>query len=263
MAEVKWIKITTNIFDDEKMKLIDSLPERDAVIVIWFKLLVTAGKVNDNGNVYVIKDMATTDEVLATIFNRPLNTVRLALETFTRFGMIEINNHVNISNWEKHQNVEGLEKIREQNRIRKQNERERKQNSIENIKENELSCDVSRDITQQNKKENKNKIEIKNIDNNNISEFENFWNVYNKKIDKDKCIKAFYKLNKEEIENIIEKAKLYAQSTPDIKFRKNPLTWLNGKCWNDEIVATKEGKEVKKVNYDDGVFQYDEKYKDM
>lgn len=42
MAEIKWIKITTDIFDDEKIKLIDSMPDNDALIVIWFKLLIKA-----------------------------------------------------------------------------------------------------------------------------------------------------------------------------------------------------------------------------
>lgn len=130
MADVKWIKITTNIFDDEKMKLIDVLPERDALIVIWFKLLAMAGKTNDNGLVYVMKEMATTDHVLSTVFNRPLTTVQLALNTFQRFNMIEINEHINIVNWEKHQNIEGLDKIREQTRKRVENYR-KKQKKIE------------------------------------------------------------------------------------------------------------------------------------
>ena len=39
MAEIKWIKIATNIFDDEKLLLIETMPEADAIIVIWFKLL--------------------------------------------------------------------------------------------------------------------------------------------------------------------------------------------------------------------------------
>ena len=107
MVDVKWIKMTTNIFEDEKMKLIDVLPERDAIIVIWFKLLAMAGKTNDDGFVYVMKEMATTDEVLSTVFNRPLGTIRLALETFVKFGMIEVNHHISIVNWEKHQNIDG------------------------------------------------------------------------------------------------------------------------------------------------------------
>ena len=41
--DVKWIKIVTDIFDDDKMKLIDAMPEADTIIVIWFKLLAQAG----------------------------------------------------------------------------------------------------------------------------------------------------------------------------------------------------------------------------
>lgn len=119
MAEVKWIKIVTDIFDDEKMQLIESMPESDSIIVIWFKLLCTAGKQNNNG-VFMLNDkIPYTDEMLATIFRRPLNIVRLALNTFQSFDMIEIiDNVVTIPNWDKHQNIDGLEKIREQNRIR-------------------------------------------------------------------------------------------------------------------------------------------------
>ena len=49
MADVKWIKIATDIFDDEKILLIESLPEADSIIVIWFKLLCLAGKQNNSG----------------------------------------------------------------------------------------------------------------------------------------------------------------------------------------------------------------------
>ena len=126
MADVKWIKICTDIFDDEKMQLIDGLPEHDAILVIWFKLLCMAGKQN-NGGVFMLNDkIAYTDEMLATIFRRPINIVRLALNTFEQFGMIEIvNNTYTIPNWEKHQNIDGLEKIREQNKLRKRKQREK------------------------------------------------------------------------------------------------------------------------------------------
>ena len=159
MAEVKWIKITTNIFDDEKIKLIDTMPDRDALLVIWFKLLTMAGKTNDNGFLYIIKEMPTTDEMLATIFNRPLNTVRLALDLFKKFGMIEINNHVNIVNWEKHQNIEGLDKIKEQNRLRQQKRREKiKEIEYKPKKDNVMSRDSHEtdiDLELEKKKNNK------------------------------------------------------------------------------------------------------------
>lgn len=117
MAGVKWIKICTDIFDDEKVVLIESMPDADGIIVIWFKLLCLAGKQN-NGGVFMLNDkIAYTDDMLAHIFRRPLTTVRLALKTFEDFGMIEIvDNVVTIPKWEKHQSLDVLEKARETNR---------------------------------------------------------------------------------------------------------------------------------------------------
>lgn len=126
MAEVKWIKIVTDVFDDEKIKLIEGMPEADAIIVIWFKVLCMAGKQN-NGGVLMMNDrIAYTDEMLAMIFRRPLPTVRLALKTFEEFGMIEIvNNAITIPNWEKHQSLDKLAEAKEKNRLRVAAHRER------------------------------------------------------------------------------------------------------------------------------------------
>ena len=118
MAEVRWIKIVTDVFDDEKILMIETMPEADTVIVIWFKLLCLAGKQNNSG-VFQLGQMPYTDEMFATIFRRPINTVRLALEIFEKFGMIEIiSNTVTIPNWEKHQAIDKLDEIREQTRKR-------------------------------------------------------------------------------------------------------------------------------------------------
>lgn len=126
MADVKWIKIVTDVFDDEKMLLIDGLPEHDGIIVIWFKLLCMAGKQN-NGGVFMLNDkIAYNDEMLATIFRRPISTVRLALETFEQFGMIEIiNNAITIPNWEKHQSLDKIEAAKEKTRQRVARHREK------------------------------------------------------------------------------------------------------------------------------------------
>lgn len=127
LSEVKWIKIVTNVFDNRKIRMIEKMPEGDAIIVIWFKVLCLAGTINDNGLILFTPDIAYTEEMLASQFDRPLSTVRLAFQTFLKFGMIEIvDNILCISNWEKYQNIEGMDKIREQNRLRKRRERERK-----------------------------------------------------------------------------------------------------------------------------------------
>ena len=114
MADVKWIKIVTDIFDDEKLLLIETLPEADSIIVIWFKLLCLAGKQNNNG-VFMMNDkIPYTEKMLATIFRRKEATIQLALKTFEQFGMIEIvNGVVTIPNWGKHQSFDKIEKNNE------------------------------------------------------------------------------------------------------------------------------------------------------
>lgn len=126
MSEIKWIKITTDIFDDEKICLIDALPDHDAILVIWFKIIVLAGKLNKNGVLAISPNLVYTDEMLATRFQRPLNTVRMALGIFERFGMIEVvEGVITLPNWEKHQNIDGMEKIKEQTRKRVARHREK------------------------------------------------------------------------------------------------------------------------------------------
>ena len=126
MSEIKWIKITTDIFDDEKICLIDALPDHDAILVIWFKILALAGKHNRNGLLMMSDKVHYTDEMLATIFRRPLNTVRMALGIFEQFGMVEIiDGVITLPNWEKHQNIDGMEKIKEQTRNRVARHREK------------------------------------------------------------------------------------------------------------------------------------------
>ena len=129
MSEIKWIKITTDIFDDEKICLIDALPDHDAILVIWFKILALAGKHNRNGLLMMSDKVHYTDEMLATIFRRPLNTVRMALGIFEQFRMVEIiDGVITLPNWEKHQNIDGMEKIKEQTRNRVARHREKQKN---------------------------------------------------------------------------------------------------------------------------------------
>lgn len=128
MADVKWIKLSVNMFDDEKIKLIETMPEADTLLVIWLKLLAQAGRTNASGYIYLSENIPYTDEMLSAVFHRPLSTIRLALKVFKDFGMVEIDEHsyLNIANWEKHQNIEGMEKIRKQTRERVAKHREAK-----------------------------------------------------------------------------------------------------------------------------------------
>ena len=164
MADVKWIKMSTSIFDNRKIRIIESLPEGNAVIVIWLKLLCLAGNINDCGMIYFTKEIPYTEQMLSTQFNTPLTTIQLAMKTFEQFGMIEIiNDMLHISNWEKYQNVEGMDKIREQTRLRVAKHRE---------KQKTLGCNVT--VTQGNATD---KIRIE--EEKKAIDYQNIVNMYN------------------------------------------------------------------------------------
>lgn len=130
MAEVKWIKIATDIFDDEKILLIEGLPDAYAIITVWFKLLCLAGKKN-NGGVFLMNDkIPYTDKMLATIFRMNESTVKLALNAFEQFKMIEIvEGIITIPNWNKHQTLDAYERKKERDRLY-QEERRAKQRAL-------------------------------------------------------------------------------------------------------------------------------------
>lgn len=174
MADVKWIKIVTDIFDDEKMLLIESLPSADSLIVIWFKLLCLAGK-NNNSGVFLLNDrIPYTDEMLSSIFRRDVNTVRLALKTFEDFGMIEVvEGVITIPNWGKHQTLDRLEKkteyMKKYMRDYRQKQKDRiecKTNSNSNSNSNVSSADI--DNKDKDNKDNKDKKDLDNLSNTNV-----------------------------------------------------------------------------------------------
>lgn len=148
MADVKWIKITTDIFDDEKILLIESLPDSYAIITVWFKLLCLAGKQNNSGVFMMSNKIAYTDKMLATIFRMKESTVTMALNVFSDFGMIEIvDGVITIPNWGKHQNLDQLESKKNymRNYMSEYREKQRlltgKTNSKTNSKANVSSAD--------------------------------------------------------------------------------------------------------------------------
>jgi predicted phage replisome organizer len=195
-SEIKWIKIVTDIFDDEKILLIESMPEADTIIVIWFKLLCLAGKLNRCGVIVLNGKIAYTEEMLAQVFRRPINTVRLALKTFEQFGMIEIiNDTITIPNWEKHQSVDRMMEIKEYNRIKQRESRARKKALLqsgdsgdENVNDMSLTCQSS-SISVSLSKEN-------NLTANNDGDWNN---LFDKEKKKKRKSKAFIKPTVEEI----------------------------------------------------------------
>lgn len=164
MAEVKWIKIATDIFDDEKILLIEGLPDAYAIITVWFKLLCLAGKKN-NGGVFLMNDkIPYTDKMLATIFRMNESTVKLALNAFEQFKMIEIvEGIITIPNWNKHQTLDAYERKKERDRLYQEERRAKQRALIEKSsdKSSERTSDVAvSDIDKEEDKEKDNNIYV-------------------------------------------------------------------------------------------------------
>lgn len=173
-SDVKWIKITTDIFDDEKILLIESLPDAYAIITVWFKLLCLAGKQNNSG-VFMMGRIAYTDKMLATIFRMKESTVTMALKTFEEFGMVEvIDGVITIPNWGKHQNLDKIETKNEymKNYMREYREKQKrltsgepkcKTNSKTNSKSNVSEAEEDEEIEKEIELEKKEKTDYKTI----------------------------------------------------------------------------------------------------
>ena len=125
MAEIKWVKLTTDMFDNRKIKHLRRLPEGNNIVLLWVMLLTMAGRCNSGGMIFLTENIPYTSKMLADELGFEENTVKLALTTLEQLNMI-VTDHgfFSIAGWEEYQNIEGMDKIREQNRLRKQRQRE-------------------------------------------------------------------------------------------------------------------------------------------
>ena len=121
MAETEWIKLYLKTFrTSRKISAIERMKNGDTFIVIWFKLLCLAGEINDDGAVYITPKVPFDSISLADELKKPRAVVDAAIKVFEEHDMLfrDDAGFIQILNWEKYQNVEGLEKIRAQNRKR-------------------------------------------------------------------------------------------------------------------------------------------------
>lgn len=150
-----WIKMNLGIFDNVKFRIINTMPERDSIIYIWIKLLVLAGQVNDKGKIYINKKMPYTIKTLCSVLERPETVVSLAIDKMKELQMINVDEKgvIKIKNWAKYQNLEGLEKTREQTKDRVAKYRKRKKEAEEKLGNVTGNDDVTHKIEKENKEE--------------------------------------------------------------------------------------------------------------
>ena len=134
MSEVKWIKITTDMFDNRKIKAIRKLPEGNNIILIWVMLLSLAGRCNASGMIFLTENIPYTNKMLADELDFEESIICIAIDTLEKFGMItrDENLLISVNNWAEYQSVDGMERIREQNRIRNIEYRKRRKEQREN-----------------------------------------------------------------------------------------------------------------------------------
>ena len=137
MAEVKWIKITTDMFDNRKIKHLRRLPDGNNIVLIWVMLLTMAGRCNSNGMVFLTENIPYTPKMLADELDFEENTVILALQALENLNMIVTDSgFFAIAGWQEYQNIDGMDKIREQNRIRQANFKQRQKLLNSNVTDN-------------------------------------------------------------------------------------------------------------------------------
>lgn len=149
MSEIKWIKLTTNVFDDEKFDAIKTLPDSNDIQLIWIKLLCLAGTCNENGFLVLTKEIPYTNEMLANRFRMDIGTVQRAMSIFQKLNMVEVvDNIYMVSNWLKYQSGDKLEDIKSKNNERQKRFREKqKQALLDNPdSESNVTCNVTDNV---------------------------------------------------------------------------------------------------------------------
>ena len=141
MSDVKWIKVRTDIFNDEKFDAIKTLPDKNDIQLVWIKLLCLAGQCNESGLLMLTTEIPYTDEMMAKRFDMDVGVVQRALSVFQSLGMIDVEDNIYmVSSWNKHQSEDRLEEIRRKDRERKKEQRDKQKELIEQKK----SMDIPR-----------------------------------------------------------------------------------------------------------------------
>ena len=162
MADVKWIKITTDMFDNRKIKHLRRLPDGNNIVLIWVMLLTMAGRCNANGMIFLTENIPYTPKMLADELDFEEATVQLALNVLDRLNMIVTDNgFFSIAGWNEYQNIEGMEKIREQNRVRQAKFKAKQKALPSNVTDNVTVTEGNAIDKEREEKKEKKKKEIK------------------------------------------------------------------------------------------------------
>lgn len=149
MSRSRWINVAVDLFDDEKMLLIESMPNGYKYEMIWVKLLCLAGKM-DGGGILTSGEWAYTAEMIASVIRMDAEIVRAAIDIFKALGMMEEDDGVlSVSHWARHQEGDsggGKTSKNEYMREYMRSRRERRVNNEVNSKVNKVNNEVNKKV---------------------------------------------------------------------------------------------------------------------
>lgn len=183
MKERRYVRFRVDMYDDTKFKIIDRMPKRDLVHYVWNRIVILAGKVNREGELYMSRNIPYTIETLEIEFNRDSDEMKAALEVLINLEMIEIidDKVYKVKNFVKHQNIKVREKsevFKEENKIETLEKIDMNKNeSIEADSQNAVPLQEKEEVDSEKRKDNE--ITFSKLDNQNL----NNENKSNKNID--------------------------------------------------------------------------------
>ena len=126
MADVKWIKLTTDMFDNRKIKHLRRLPDGNNIVLLWIMLLTMAGRCNAGGMIFLTENIPYTTKMLADELGFEENTVILGLQALDQLNMVVTNDgFFTVAGWEEYQNTDKLAEMQEKHRLRQAKYREK------------------------------------------------------------------------------------------------------------------------------------------
>lgn len=212
---MQWIKHDTDANQDAKLQNVLLDYGLEGYGLYWYCLELIAGKVDKDNITF---DLEHDARIIARNAGSTSQKVEEMMKYFVNIGLFECSNNV----------ITCLKLARRLDQSMTSNPQMRE--IIKNFKNHDAIMTPSDEVMQDKIRLDKNRLDKKEH-----SRFAEFWDLYGKKVDSKKCEAKFNKLSKKEVEAVFEILPRYLQSTPDKQYRKNPLTWLNGKCWNDEV----------------------------
>jgi predicted phage replisome organizer len=246
---ISWLKLDVNILDNSKIKIIRSYPDGNTIILLWIGILCLAMKSQRPGVIEISDGMPYDIEDLSKLFDIEKKTVELGLTLFRKYNMISVFNGgtIEVINFSNMQSIEKIERTRELTKIRTAKYRERLQLPAP---DDICDADVTRHSVTVTLTDKIRKEEIRKENKQPSADFVLFWKLYPEKKDKAKSEIAFNKIkNRPPIDIILEavRKQIEWRETANGDFRpkwKYPTTWLNGRCWEDEITCTEEPKQA-------------------